>query len=465
MLNMRRKAATKRALIMSFFSMLMCFVMLMGSTYAWFTDSATSGENQIVAGNLDVGLWHYLDENTREEVKAGTDLFTEVTLWEPNAAACEVFEVSNEGTLALKYFFSVVFSDVNYVVTKDGELTDRSLLDVIKIAVVDGVVSTNRDEALKQAEGKFVSLADFGGKGGKLVPDGAEVIEGFTEGDVFSVILYWEQSDIDNGYNLKNGAHASDGDALSISLAINLVATQVPYEKDSFDENYDKDAQFPRLGTGSVLAKGAVMHGAIPEKVQNIYFCEYDEAYGEWSTGAHVGATKEDEVRLFADGTNVYICVLPGSRIMFNENCEAMFKSFVNVEKIDFGPAGLVSTENVKTMKEMFYRNKALTTLDLSGFDVSNVTNMFEMFYYCTELRTLDLSGWDVSNVGPMNNIFYGCSKLETIYSEDWNLSSNAERTATRMFGECTSLPNFDKDRIDSSAAKVVENGGYFTAK
>jgi len=51
---MTKKRTTKRALLLSALSLLMCVSMLVGSTFAWFTDSVTSGVNKIVAGNLDI---------------------------------------------------------------------------------------------------------------------------------------------------------------------------------------------------------------------------------------------------------------------------------------------------------------------------------------------------------------------------------------------------------------------------
>ncbi len=47
---------TKRALLTSVLAMLVCVALLIGSTFAWFTDNVTSGINRIVAGNLDVEL-------------------------------------------------------------------------------------------------------------------------------------------------------------------------------------------------------------------------------------------------------------------------------------------------------------------------------------------------------------------------------------------------------------------------
>ena len=65
------KKVTKRALFLSFVSMFLCFTMLIGTTYAWFTDSVSSGMNTIVAGNLDVELYNGLD-NTAAKIGTTT---------------------------------------------------------------------------------------------------------------------------------------------------------------------------------------------------------------------------------------------------------------------------------------------------------------------------------------------------------------------------------------------------------
>lgn len=46
--------ATKKSLWLSAVSMMLCVVMLLGTTFAWFTDSVTNTGNVIQAGNLDV---------------------------------------------------------------------------------------------------------------------------------------------------------------------------------------------------------------------------------------------------------------------------------------------------------------------------------------------------------------------------------------------------------------------------
>ena len=57
---MTNSKATKKALFMSMLSLLLCFTMLMGATFAWFTDTVTSKNNIIKSGTLDVTM-HYAD--------------------------------------------------------------------------------------------------------------------------------------------------------------------------------------------------------------------------------------------------------------------------------------------------------------------------------------------------------------------------------------------------------------------
>ena len=111
---MTKSKNTKRALWASILSMLVCAAMLVGSTFAWFSDSVTSGKNKIVAGNLDVELEYSTDGTTWNKVDADTNLFksADETLWEPGHTEYVYLRVSNVGSLALKYQFAVnVYGD------------------------------------------------------------------------------------------------------------------------------------------------------------------------------------------------------------------------------------------------------------------------------------------------------------------------------------------------------------------
>ena len=98
---------TKKTLLRSLLSLLLCCTMLIGTTFAWFTDSVESGRNRIVAGNLDVEL-EYLDENGNWKViRENTNVFPEDALWEPGHTQIVYLKVSNLGNLALKYQLGV----------------------------------------------------------------------------------------------------------------------------------------------------------------------------------------------------------------------------------------------------------------------------------------------------------------------------------------------------------------------
>ncbi len=230
---------TKKALLTSALSMLLCLSMLIGSTFAWFTDSVTSGKNKIVAGNLDVELYHTnASVAAKEKVTKDTDLFVNADgsaiNWEPGAAAYENFRVENAGSLALKFRLAMNVFDKN-TVTVDG--TAYSLADVIKVAVLDHAFEGERTE---------LSAMDF--------TDGLEAFEkigalepnaGDKSSAEFAVVLYWAPTANDDIYNLKNGKTSSDSEPLWIEIGIDLQAAQTPFEKDSFDENYDATAEFP----------------------------------------------------------------------------------------------------------------------------------------------------------------------------------------------------------------------------
>ena len=51
-----KKNTTKRSLLASLLALVMCVTMLVGTTFAWFTDSASTSVSRIEAGRLNVSL-------------------------------------------------------------------------------------------------------------------------------------------------------------------------------------------------------------------------------------------------------------------------------------------------------------------------------------------------------------------------------------------------------------------------
>ena len=112
---MTNTKSTKRALLASIMAMLLCFTMLLGTTFAWFTDSASTAVNKIQAGTLDVQL---LDENGNSLEgqtlvwQKATGHESEEVLWEPGCTyKLQPITIKNAGNLALKY--KVIISGIN----------------------------------------------------------------------------------------------------------------------------------------------------------------------------------------------------------------------------------------------------------------------------------------------------------------------------------------------------------------
>ena len=231
---------TRNALISSMIALLLCVSMLIGTTFAWFTDSVQSGVNTIAAGNLDIQLFHD-DKGTTsdEEVTATTPLFDDVALWEPGAMVYEKLTVKNNGSLALKYALSINISDIT--VLSNG----NSLADVLKIAVMD--VEPTRENIKTEAT---QDLASF-----RL--DGTLLANGST--NTYYIAIYWAPSASDNDYNVA-------GQELSAKLGVVLTATQMTEEQDSFNEKYDQDAAFGVVAAGQAVTLTALSAPATNEE-------------------------------------------------------------------------------------------------------------------------------------------------------------------------------------------------------
>ncbi len=227
---MKSSKGTKRALLMSVLSMLLCLSMLVSTTFAWFTDSVTSGTNKIVAGNLDVELTHSNAKVNNAKVQDDTRLFSDPDgnpiKWEPGVMAYENFTVQNVGSLALEYKLSLNVADYNKV--KD---TDKSLKDVLKVAVVEGGFTGGRTNALALNYNKTIEEFVYQAT---MLPGAAS--------KTYGIVIYWAPSDVDNEYNINNDKETSDGEDLYIDLRISLSAWQDTVENDSFDNKYDEPA-------------------------------------------------------------------------------------------------------------------------------------------------------------------------------------------------------------------------------
>ena len=217
---------TKRALITSILVILMCVTMLIGATFAWFTDTASTAVNKIQAGNLDVDI---IGENSNAHIEtlnftkaAGAEEGEEL-LWEPGCRyLTEGFRITNKGNLALKWK-----AQVNKGTTAANE-GNFDLLDVIDFYLVTKAADGTETE---------VPLDEFTGNLKKTETSGVYYIKGVM------------QTTAGNDYQ-----------GLTLNgITITVIATQDTVESDSFDDQYDKDAplDFEPVATADELKAAA----------------------------------------------------------------------------------------------------------------------------------------------------------------------------------------------------------------
>lgn len=247
---------TKAKLLSSITIMLVCFAMLLGSTYAWFTDQATTGVNKIHAGNLDLVVEHKnASVSGYETIEDKTNLFKDAggtdMKWEPGAMSWETFKVSNAGSLAFKYVLQANITGFN-TINVNG--TDKSLKDVLKVKVLEGneiLPNPTREAVAAMDWSNTTDTLDSFVKGdGKLYPNGTENQKSSEE---FQVIVYWMPTANDNDWNVNNGKVTSDRNPLFIDFGIKVLASQLEHESDSFDNTYDKNATYSESITTNVV--------------------------------------------------------------------------------------------------------------------------------------------------------------------------------------------------------------------
>ena len=243
---MTKSKSTKRALLVSIISMMLCVAMLAGSTFAWFTDSVSIGVNKIVAGNLDVELEYRDADGKWQKVTDETRLFSELeadgvtaNLWEPGHTEVVYLKVSNAGTLALKYQFGINIAAEQSGTNVAGD-TFR-LSDYLVFGQVESATEiqkyTTREDAWTAA-GTTLGLTDYTKTNDLLKPGEAEYV---------ALVVYMPTT-------IGNEANYRGESIPTIDIGVTLFATQTPYESDSFGNDYDKTAEYP---ISAIVAKNA----------------------------------------------------------------------------------------------------------------------------------------------------------------------------------------------------------------
>ncbi len=248
---------TKSALLKSTLALMLCFALLIGTTFAWFTDSLTSSKNIIQSGNLDIemywtddlssGVWHNVEE-------AQYNTIFNYDNWEPGYTDVKYVKIVNNGSLALNYKLAI---------TPEGAV--GKLAEVINVYFAESAVDLQDRSDLSNlsAVGLLNNVLDNGAMAeGTLLADG-QYSPLHPSGEVVMTFAM----------NMITSAGNEYQNETSGEFTITALATQAPIESDSFGSDYDSAATFPKIlkstkitesvtpDNGKVPAGGLTMQG------------------------------------------------------------------------------------------------------------------------------------------------------------------------------------------------------------
>ncbi len=277
---------TKHSIRTSLTALLLCFAMLLGTTFAWFTDVAVSSDNLIQAGSLDIalmkgtpngdGTWTWVENN-------GEAIF-DYDKWEPGYTTWAALAVENHGTLAAKW---------QAMLTLDG--TPSILADVIEVYstydhIFDPDTRPDFTDGTWRKMGTVRELLDNDGmllSGDFIEPEHRQPI----------VIALHMVEDAGNEYQGLN---------LGANFNIKVMATQASFENDSFGDDYDADAEWPddfKFETSTGVDQLQILNN----ELVNPFIIRYnDSIYAELSAGTKLaaGVTEIKFSGRTADGEN-----------------------------------------------------------------------------------------------------------------------------------------------------------------
>jgi predicted ribosomally synthesized peptide with SipW-like signal peptide len=384
---MNNKKTTKRALLSSVLSLVLCMAMLIGTTFAWFTDSVTSSGNIIKSGTLDVTMeWKDATATGKQTsyVDASQGAIFNYELWEPGYVEAKNVKINNIGTLALQYDLHITangavseLADVIDVYFAEGEITlaNREMSELTKVGTLS--------EVLKGMPANMT---------GDLLADTSDTV----------TIALKMQEDAGNKYQ---------GLSIGTNFSVVLMATQDNVEKDSFDENYD-DIAIPEKDIKVIDGNTYYYYNDGNVALRSVPYGNVGESFAVRNdvTILGVGVDKGDtNGPVFSKSSPIKSIALNEGLKTINARAVTGIKTLTSVnfpstlETIGeqaFAQAGmqqLTIPANVKEIKFGAFRDMAeLTTVTIEG----NTLLGNYVFRTCPNLTSIYLLGDDVQFVG-----------------------------------------------------------------
>ena len=474
-------ANTRKSLLFSALSLLLCCALLVGTTFAWFTDSVTNTGNKIQAGDLKISAVMYdLQKtafgDTEDDLipewsswdcgflllgadtldlgkgdyfalgfaKEGTDFegsnaFISDTLFEPGKTYVRQLRIKNDGSLAAK-------------VKLQFDITDNSLSDALWFAVLD----------IKEANGR---------QRVSTINETLDSIELSLTPNNFEDLVFVFGMDEEAGNEYMNKSFAA---------SLSIYATQYTYEEDGFgSDQYDKDAVYMQKNvsydeTKTPEQNGAALQAAIlsAKDGETIYVekGEYDMPRGdtvlEGQSGWYFPITADNVSIIGEEGA-----VITGSDVSANgawssQNTVTIFGDNVTLEgftikcKMDCNKAIEVIGKNSTIRNVKVLCNDLITHeeyLEKKGIEAGSETDYWE--FYRNEFAGSVYYSGDVGNA-VLDNFYIEKAWVSTTAVTAGTVSLN---NVTIDYAGCgyadTSLP------ISANAAEVFVNGAELTVR
>ena len=420
---MTKTKSTKRALLLSALSLLMCVSMLIGSTFAWFTDSVTSSGNIIKSGTLDVTMeWKDATttgaQQTYKDASAGA-IFN-YDLWEPGYVEAKNIKISNVGTLALKY---------NLNIAANGEVSE--LADVIDVYFAEGEHTlANREMTELTWVGTLSDILD--GMPANMAGD----LKANTA-DTVTIALKMQET----------AGNEYQGLSIGSDFKVVLMATQDNVEKDSFDENYDdidvpdKDIQIIDGNTYYYLNDGNVVLRSVPYGNVGSSFTVRNDV-----TLLGIGVDKGDtNGPVFSKYSPVETLTLNEGLVKINARAVTGVKTLTSVN----------FPSTLKFIGEQAFAQAGMTSLTIPA----NVEEIkFGAFRDMANLTTVTVEG----NVAFDNYAFRSCPNLTSIYLLGDDVTFNGSQFATHSDnGDATGLTIYVKNTTVAARVYAAQTSAY----
>ena len=143
------------------------------------------------------------------------------------------------------------------------------------------------------------------------------------------------------------------------------------------------------------------------------------------------------------------------------------FEGCTGLTSLDCSAWTFNTTSNVSFGGVFRYCTKLTTVGDTSGWDTSKFTKLHSAFYHCDKLTSVDVSGWDVSNVTDFGNnwnqgTFGYCTSLTSLDTSAWTFNSTSNIIFSGVFYGCTALTTIG-NTANWNTGKITTFHGAFT--